>query len=99
MGGSHRIPMWRRVLFAVTVVALLASVPALVVSGLKLVSESTDGKFSTSVKNPTDPGYEEEVISTPTQLLFQVDATGRPVAATLMSLSGSDGGERSSTSR
>ena len=92
MGGSHRIPMWRRVLFAVTVVALLASVPALVVSGLKLVSESTDGKFSTSVKNPTDPGYEEEVISTPTQLLFQVDATGRPVAATLMSLSGSDGG-------
>ena len=44
------------------------------------------------MKSPDDPGYEQEVISTPTQLVLHKDATGRPVAATVLSLSGTDGG-------
>jgi hypothetical protein len=56
------------------------------------VTESTDGQFGSSVKSPADPGYEEEVLSTPTQLVLQKDADGRPVAATVLSLTGTDGG-------
>jgi hypothetical protein len=86
------VPRWRRVLFGVTVTALIASVPVLGVVGYRLVTESTDGQFRSSVKSPDDPGYEQEVISTPTQLVLHKDATGRPVAATVLSLSGTDGG-------
>lgn len=85
-------PWWRRLLFGLTVTSLVASVPVLGLVGYRLVTESTDGQFSSSVKQPGDPGYEEEVISTPTQLVLHKDAEGRPVAATVLSLSGTDGG-------
>jgi hypothetical protein len=86
------VPTWRRVLFGLTVGVLVISVPILGFIGLRLVSESTDGEFSTSIKKRTDPGYEEEVISTPTQLVLHSDASGRPVAATFLALSGANGG-------
>lgn len=86
------VPWWRRVLFGLTVTSLVASVPLLGLVGYRLVTESTDGQFSSSLKTPEDPGYEEEVISTPTQLVLHKDAEGRPVAATVLSLSGTDGG-------
>lgn len=89
----HRsTPMWRRVGFAVAVVLLIASIPVLGRIGYTLVTESTDGVFISNIKSPTDPGYESEVVSTPTQLLLHQDAEGRPVGATVLSLSGAEGG-------
>lgn len=85
-------PTWRRVGFGALVVLLIAAIPVLGRIGYGLVTESTDGEFSSSMKSPTDPGYETEVVSTPTQIVLHNDADGRPVAATVMSLSGVDGG-------
>lgn len=93
--ARHRrpaVPTWRRVAFGVSVVALITAIPLLGRTGYRLVTESTDGRFSSSVRSPTDPGYEEEVVSTPTLLVMQKDAEGRPVATTVLSLSGANGG-------
>ena len=86
------VPMWRRVGFAVAIVALIGSIPLLGRFGYRIVSESTDGNFTSSVRNPTDPGFEEEVVSTPTQLVLHKDEDGRPVSVTVLSLSGASGG-------
>lgn len=91
-GPRPRPPAWRRAGFAALVIVLLGAIPVLGRIGYQLVSESTDGRFTSSVKSPTDPGYETEVVSTPTMILLQTDADGRPVAATFLALSGLDGG-------
>lgn len=90
--AARPVAWWRRVGFAAVVLALVTAIPVLGKVGYGLVTQSTDGRFSTSVKSPSDPGYEELVDSTPTELVIQTDAQGVPVAATLLSLSGVSGG-------
>ncbi len=91
-GPSSAPPMWRRIGFAAAVIVLIGSIPVLGRIGYRLVTESTDGVFISNRKSPTDPGYESEVVSTPTQLVLHQDDEGRPVGATVLSLSGTDGG-------
>ena len=90
--ATAALPWWRRLGFAASVVLLVGAIPVLGKAGYDLVTQSTDGKFSTSVKSELDPGYEDLVDSTPTQLVIQSDANGAPVAVTFLSLSGESGG-------
>lgn len=89
---SQPSPMWRRVGFAVLVVALVASIPALGAIGVRLVTSSTDGKFSDPGVTPQDPGYQELVTSTPTALVVQTDREGALVGVTLLALGAESGG-------
>ncbi len=81
-----------RTVFSLALVGLILAVPVLGVYGYRLVARSTDGEFAGRAPTPRDPGYEAAVEPTPTALVLQHDATGRPVAATFMSLSGENGG-------
>ena len=85
-------PWFRRGTFAVLLVALVAAIPGLGYAGYQLVSQSTDGRVGTPGATPSDPGFEELVISTPTALLIQNDAQGVPVNLTFLSLAGDKGG-------
>ena len=97
-GHRHIAPppppaLWRRVGFALVLILLVVSIPVLGRTGYRLVKSSTDGKTAASGAGPNDPGYEEQVTSTPTALVVQKDATGLPVGLTFLSLSnGSSGG-------
>lgn len=91
--SSHRVALWRRTVFALVVVALIGSIPVLASAGYRLVTRSTDGKFTQGSKGPKDPGYEELVTSTSTSAVIQTDGEGKLVAVTVLSLgSGSAGG-------
>ncbi len=90
--ASPRPTWFRRVGFAVLLIALVASIPGLGYAGYRLVSQSTDGKQGDAGAAPADPGFEELVISTPTALLIQNDAKGVPVNLTFLSLAGDKGG-------
>lgn len=85
-------PWWRRVAFAVTIVALVGAIPLLARTGYELVTSSTDGRFGGPQAGPGDPGFEQLVVSTPTAMVVHVDALGEPVSLTLLALSGEDGG-------
>lgn len=90
--GRSRPPMWRRVAFAVVLVALVASIPVLGVTGAELISQSTAGNVRGDQLGPEDPGYEARVEATPTAVAIQFDDEGTPNGVTFMALSGVDGG-------
>lgn len=83
---------WRRLSFAVALVALVASIPVLVYAGTDLIADSTDGDLSAIDRKPTDPGYEAQVEATPTAVAIQYDETGMPNGLTFLAESGPDGG-------
>lgn len=85
-------PWWRRAAFGVAVVVLVAAIPVLGRTGYRLVTGSTDGRVGAAGAGRDDPGYEEEVTSTPTAVVVQKDATGMPVGLTFLSLSNGDAG-------
>lgn len=87
-----RPPWWRRVAFAVAIVALVGSIPVLAHTGYGLVTSSTDGRFGDPQAMAGDPGFEQLVVSTPTAMVVHVGALGEPVSLTLLALSGEDGG-------
>jgi hypothetical protein len=88
----RRPSMVRRVAFAVTLIVLVAAIPALGYAGMQVIRDSTAGDLTVSDLRPTDPGYEAQVDPTPTAVLYQLDENGVPSAATVMALSGADGG-------
>jgi hypothetical protein len=90
--GRPKPPMWRRVVFGIVLVGLVASIPALVFAGYELISESKDGSYSGTTKSPTDPGYEAQVDATPTAVAIQYDADRNPTGVTFLSLAGDEGG-------
>ena len=93
--GGHRggpLPLWRRVGFAFVVLALVASIPVLGYAGYRILSNSKDGTYTSTVTNPADPGFEAQVDPTPTAVVIQYDAQHEPVGTTFLSLSTSTGG-------
>jgi len=86
------VARWRRAGFAAAVVLLVVSIPVMARAGYRIVTNSTDGKLVSSQKSPDEPGFQELVESTPTQLLMQTDADGVPIGVTFLSLSGASGG-------
>jgi hypothetical protein len=85
-------PWWRRVAFALSVLVLVAAIPALVVFGSQLIADSRDGTFNSQDVGPTDPGFEAQVDPTPTALAISYDDENVPNGLTFLSLSGADGG-------
>lgn len=90
--GRSKPPMWRRVVFGIVLVGLVASIPVLVYAGYELISESKDGTYAGTTKSPTDPGYEAQVDPTPTAVAIQYDADRNPTGVTFLSLAGDEGG-------
>lgn len=90
--GERRPSKLRRAAFAVTLIVLVAAIPALGYAGLRVIRDSTAGDITVSDLRPTDPGYEAQVDPTPTAVLYQMDQDGVPSSATVMALSGADGG-------
>lgn len=90
--GRAPVPMWRRVAFAVVLVALVVSIPVLGYAGWQVIKDSTAGDVKSANLSPTDPGYEAQVDPTPTALAIQYDDQGLPVAATFLALGGAEGG-------
>jgi len=84
--------MWRRVVFAIVLLGLVASIPVLVFAGSKLISESKDGDYAGTTLSPTDPSYEAQVDPTPTAVAIQYDDEHRPNGVTFLSLAGGEGG-------
>jgi hypothetical protein len=90
--GSPRPPMWRRVVFGIALVGLVAAIPVLAYAGAKVIAQSTAGNFDDDVLSPTSPGYEAQVDPTPTAAALQFDDEGNPNGITFMSLAGDAGG-------
>lgn len=90
--GRPPVPMWRRVGFAVVLLGLVASIPALGYAGLQVIKDSTAGNVKGTNLSPTDPGYEAQVDPTPTALAIQYDDKGLPNGLTFLALGGADGG-------
>lgn len=90
--GRSKPPMWRRVVFGIVLVGLVASIPVLVYAGYELISESKDGTYAGTTKSPTDPSYEAQVDPTPTAVAIQYDADRNPTGVTFLSLAGDEGG-------
>lgn len=88
----RHVPWWRRIGFALVLLALVAAIPVLGKKGYDLVGRSRDGTLGPDAPGPNDPGYEELVTSTPTALIIQKDGFGLPVALTFLSLSNGDAG-------
>jgi hypothetical protein len=86
------IPTWRRILFGVVLVGLVAAIPALGYEGYRIISNSTAGQYNRTTLRPTDPGYEAQVDSTPTAVAIQFDEQGAPTAATFLALGGGEAG-------
>lgn len=91
-GGRRPVPTWRRALFGVVLVGLVAAIPALGWEGYRIISNSTAGQFNRTTLRPTDPGYEAQVDSTPTAVAIQFDDQDRPIAATFLALGGGEAG-------
>ncbi|MFN8019076.1 MAG: LytR C-terminal domain-containing protein [Acidimicrobiales bacterium] len=90
--APRKKPLWRRILFGVVLVGLIASIPVLAFAGYQLIQDSTAGDYNTKSLRPTDPGYEAQVDPTPTAVAIQFDDAGKPNGLTFVSLAGSDGG-------
>lgn len=90
--ARRRPPWWRRVGFALVTLLLVAAIPLLGREGYRLIVESTDGREVTRVDDPTEPGYEEIVDSTPTMVMVETAADGSLDSLTFVSLNSERGG-------
>lgn len=78
--------------FPLAILALTLAIPVLVWAGRKTVLQSTDGKVLTEVSDPTAAGWTALTEPTPTMLLVQTDAAGKPNGLTVMALTGDGAG-------
>ena len=90
--AGRATPRWQKIAFGLLIVALVGAIPVLSVAGYRLVTQSTDGTYTTNRMEPTDPGYEELVEPTPTSLIIQTDREGAPVGLTFVALGPEAGG-------
>jgi hypothetical protein len=72
----RRRSRWWRIGYPLAIVALALAIPVLVVVGMRIILDSTDGQLVRRVTDPADPGYEAVVEPTPTALIVNVDAAG-----------------------
>ncbi len=91
-GARTKPPLWRRIVFSIVLLGLIASIPVLGYTGYQLISDSKEGDYTGSTLSPTDPGYEAPVDPTPTAVAIQYDDQHMPVGLTFLSLAGGDGG-------
>ncbi|MCB0977404.1 MAG: hypothetical protein KDB02_08090 [Acidimicrobiales bacterium] len=89
---AGRPAWWRRACFALCTLALVAAIPVLGREGYRLVVRSTAGREVTRSNDPSAPGYEEIVDSTPTMVLVQSNADGSLASLTFLSLNSAKGG-------
>lgn len=87
-----RPPWWRRVAFGLALAVFVAAIPALVVTGWRLIEDSKAGTFDPTSVGPTDPGFEAQVDPTPTALAISSDDEGVPTSLAFFALSGANGG-------
>lgn len=78
--------------FPAIMVALTVAIPVLVTIGRKTILQSTDGRLLTEITDPSQPGYQAIATPTPTMLLVQTDAAGKPNGLTVMALTGDGAG-------
>ena len=86
VGGDGELPPWKRWGFIGALVVLVIAGPVLALTGLRLVRSDELGNVIDAETDPTAPGFEALVDSTPTLLLQQLDANGALEGATLLSL-------------
>jgi hypothetical protein len=72
----------------VAMAVLVLAVPTLAWYGAKVLRNSHNGTLLVGTSNANSPGYEALVDPTPTALVVQLDAKGKPSSLTLLSLSG-----------
>ncbi|MCU1453921.1 MAG: hypothetical protein JWN46_2067 [Acidimicrobiales bacterium] len=82
----RHVPWFRRVAFALAVLALVGAIPALGWVGVRLIRNSKAGTFSATGSNPSAPGYEAPVEPTPTGVVIQRDANNKPISLTVLAL-------------
>jgi len=80
------------VAFALVLLLLVGSIPALAVFGSQLIADSQDGSFAGRQLLPSDPGFEAQVEPTSTAVAIHFDGDNLPTAVTFLALSGADGG-------
>lgn len=85
---TGRVAAFWRYGFPVVMVMITASIVLLGWAGKKVVLQSTDGRLVTEVTDPAAPGWTAITDPTPTLLLIQTDAAGKPNGLTVMSLTG-----------
>lgn len=72
----------------VAMAVLVLAVPALAWYGARVLRNSHNGTLLIGTSNANSPGYEALVDPTPTALVVQLDAKGKPSSLTMLSLSG-----------
>jgi hypothetical protein len=70
----------------------VAAIPALAITGSRLIQDSKAGTFDPSMAGPGDPGFEAQVEPTPTALAISYDDQDVPTSLAFLSLAGADGG-------
>lgn len=73
-------------------VLLVAAIPVLVVTGMRVVLDSNDGRLVNPVTDPAAPGWEAIVDPTPTNLVMTVDAANALQDVAVMVLTGDGSG-------
>ena len=72
----------------VAMAVLVLAVPVLAWYGARVLRNSRNGTLLVGTSNANSPGYEALVDPTPTALVVQLDAKGKPSSLTMLSLSG-----------
>lgn len=88
--GAGTRSRWWRIGYPASLFAFTLLVPLLVWTGLQVILTSSDGELIRRVSDPSAPGYEAAVVTTPTALIVSVDPSGKLDSLALLALT-SDG--------
>jgi hypothetical protein len=83
----RRTSRWWRYGFPAALVVLVLAVPVLVWTGIQVVLQSNDGRLIASTADPSSPGWEATIPTTPTMLVATVDNTGGLSSVAVLALS------------
>lgn len=84
---------WWRIAYPILVAGVVVVlVPALVLVGIRVILDSSDGQLVKRVTDPAAPGYEAVITKTPTALVALSDDDGSLVGITLLALTSDSSG-------
>jgi hypothetical protein len=89
---ARRPSAWWRFGFPIAMALLILAIPVLVVLGVRVVLDSSDGRLVNRVTDPSAPGWEAVLDPTPTELVLTLDEGEQLQSIAVLILSGEGSG-------